>query len=441
MDTDFSGGKKTKKTIQPLNDLTAPKVPDFDTIDEPTASSPEAEQPNISTDVPVVPAPEIEAQNEEDAETSVPNESTESAADTVAKRTSSGFFRLRWTINKRQTIIFAVLSVLLIVGGAGAAYRMQPKGQGGNYTSKKPAYTPKITTVPSILSGLQVDQSVNLRPITGIMIENSEDARPQSGLNQASVVFEAIAEGGITRFLTLFQDTAPSYIGPVRSARPYYVQWCMSFDCALAHAGGSPEALSNIKSWGTKDLDQFANGGSYRRVTDRYAPHNLYTSMDNLNQLEAAKGFTTPSFTPLVRKKATPSKTPDATSIDVNISSAMFNSHYDYDTASNSYKRSQAGAAHMTVDESGTQAQITPKVVVVLVTTYGVASDKHSSYGVTGEGEALVFQDGTVTHGSWHKDDYKSAFSLKNDSGGALTLNPGQTWFVALPSTNQVSYH
>lgn len=119
----------------------------------------------------------------------------------------------------------------------------------------------------------------------------------------------------------------------------------------------------------------------------------------------------------------------------------MYNSHYDYDATTNSYKRSQAGAAHMTVDGNGAQTQITPEVLVVLITSYGVASDRHSSYGVTGSGEALVFQDGAMTHGSWHKDDYKSALSLKNDAGAALTLNPGQAWFVALPSTNQISYH
>jgi len=436
MDTDFSGGKNTKKTIQPLNDLTTPKVPDFDTVplhDEELAIPPEETAERDPAD-----NPQAEDTPNDVASTAVTDETTET--DKKPAKTHK-FLSGRWTISKRWTIVIAVISTVLIVGGGVAVVFTRAGIQGGSYASKKPTYTPKVTTVASTLSGLQVNAEVNTRPVTGVMIENSEDARPQSGLDQASIVFEAIAEGGITRFLALFQDTAPSYIGPVRSARPYYVQWCMSFDCALAHAGGSPEALADIKSWGTKDLDQFANGGSYQRITSRYAPHNLYTSMDNLNKLEASKGFSSPSFTPLVRKKASPSKTPNASTIDVAISGAAFNSHYDYDAATNSYKRSQAGAAHMTIDGSGAQTQITPKVIVALITSYGVASDKHSSYGVTGSGEALVFQDGTVTHGSWHKDDYKSALSLKNDAGAALTLNPGQTWFVALPSTGQITYH
>lgn len=439
MDTDFSGGKKTKKTIQPLNDLSTPKLPDFDSIHNVPTTSIEAQDP----EVPGTPPVEVSTQDvHSDDTTSMSSGATTNYLDsTPRKQSGSGFFSAKWTISKRTTVTLAICSAVLLIGGGVVAFVVQPRGLGGTYVSKRPAYTPKITTVESVLSGLQVEPEVNNRPVTGVIIENSQDARPQSGLDQASVVFEAIAEGGVTRFLALFQDTAPSYIGPVRSARPYYVQWCMSFDCALAHAGGSPEALSNIKSWGTKDLDQFANSKAYRRVTDRYAPHNLYTSTESLNQLEQSKGFSSPSFTSLIRKKDAPSKTPGASSIDVSISSASFNSHYDYDAASNRYLRSQAGAAHMTIDANGTQAQIMPKVLVVLVTSYGIASDKHSNYGVTGTGEALVFQDGVVTHGNWQKDDYASALSLKSDSGEALPLNPGQTWFVALPSTNKITYH
>jgi hypothetical protein len=456
MDTDFSGGRNKKRIIQPLNDISTPKIPSFGTpgehlsTDDIPAAAVAVEMvgaqisPNETKDGTPLAATETAGKAAVMAAVSGPEPAQTAPAPSSAsnsKKPKRGFFLPRWTLSKRWTIVIGAVTATLICGGAAAAYLAQPRTQGGSFASKKPAYTPKVTTVASSLSGLQVDESVNTRPVTGVMIENSQDARPQSGLNQAGIVFEAIAEGGITRFLALFQDTEPSYIGPVRSARPYYVQWCMSFDCALAHAGGSPEALANIKGWSTKDLDQFANGGSYQRVTNRYAPHNLYTSMSNLHQLEAAKGFSTPSFTPLVRKKEAASTAPNASSIDVAISSALYNSHYDYDSATNSYKRSQAGAAHMTVDANGAEAQITPKVIVALITTYGVASDKHSSYGVTGSGEALVFQDGTVTHGAWHKDNYNTALSLTDDAGATLKLNPGQTWFVALPSSGKLSYH
>lgn len=348
------------------------------------------------------------------------------------------FLAFHWSLSKRATILCAAIAVLLIGGATTAAYLAQPRGQGSKSKSTATYTPPKVTTVASNLSGLQVDTSINQRPVIGVMIENSTDARPQSGLDQASIVFEAIAEGGITRFHALFQDNTPDYIGPVRSARPYYVQWCMSFDCALVHAGGSPEALQNIRSWGTKDIDD--NTTTNWRVDSRYAPHNLYTSMPKILEYAGSRGYGAATYTTLARKKDAPSKTPNAASVDINISSALFNSHYDYDAASNSYKRNQAGAAHMVTDKAGAEKQLQPKTVVAMVMSYGVASDKHSQYGTIGSGEAYVFQDGVMTKGTWRKDDIKSALTLTNEADQPLTLNAGQTWFVALSGSDRLTY-
>ena len=296
----------------------------------------------------------------------------------------------------------------------------------------------KPTTVPSNLSGLPVDPSVNLRPVTAVMIENSLDARPQAGLSQAGVVFEAIAEGGITRFLALFQDTAPDNVGPIRSARPYYVQWEMGFDAPYAHVGGSPEALNDIRDWGVKDLDQFHNGGSYHRVSSRAAPHNVYTAISTLNQLETAKGYTTSNFTGFPRKVEAPSKQPTAKAVNLTMSGPLYNVHYDYNPATNSYNRSEGGAPHIDANSNG---QISPKVVVALVMQYGIKSDgKHSDYNVIGSGQAFVFQDGTVTTGQWSKADNASQLSLTDSTGSPLKLNPGQTWITAVSAANRATY-
>jgi hypothetical protein len=104
------------------------------------------------------------------------------------------------------------------------------------------------------------------------MIENSPDARPQSGLQDAGVVVEAIAEGGITRFLTLFQESQPQYIGPVRSLRPYYIDFAAPFQAGIAHVGGSPEALSRVRNGSYRDLDQFFNSAYFSRISARPAP-------------------------------------------------------------------------------------------------------------------------------------------------------------------------
>jgi hypothetical protein len=344
-----------------------------------------------------------------------------------------------WPPTTKELLIMGV--ALILIGGLTSYILAHSSKPIASTTAKKHVkkLPPKPITVPSTLTGLQVDPSVNQRPVTGIMIENSLDARPQSGLADSGVVFEAIAEGGITRFLALYQDTAPEDIGPIRSARPYYVQWLLGFDAGYAHVGGSPEALADIRAWGVRDLDQFGNGGSYHRIASRYAPHNVYTGMSNLNQLETAKGYGTSIYTGFARnKKAAPLKIPTAKTIDLNLSGPVYNVHYDYAATTNSYNRSEGGAAH--TDANGSR-QISPTVVVALIVPYGIASDgRHSEYQTIGSGQTYVFQDGNVTIGTWTKIAEKSQITFADAAGKPLLLNPGQTWLTAVGTADKVSY-
>jgi hypothetical protein len=346
--------------------------------------------------------------------------------------------KLHWPPGKKEWI--TALVVLLLIVGGGAAWAMTHKAKPKPATLKPiPKVTPQTKTVPSTLTGLPVDPSVNQRTVTGIMIENSTDARPQSGLGQAGVVFEAIAEGGITRFLALFQDTAPDNVGPIRSARPYYELWNLGFDAGYAHVGGSPEALADIRAWNVRDLDQFANAGSYHRIAERAAPHNVYTSIAALNQLEVAKGYTTSKYTGFARKpKDTPSKAPNAKTIDISISGPVYGVHYDYDAASNSYKRSEGGAPHI---DANTNTQISPKVVIAMVMPYSIEEDGyHSSYNTIGSGQVFVFQDGIVSTGTWAKSSGYTQFTFTDGAGKPIKLNPGQTWLTAVGSAANVAY-
>ena len=277
------------------------------------------------------------------------------------------------------------------------------------------------------------------------MIENSLDARPQSGLQDAGVVYEAIAEGGITRFLALFQDNQPQYIGPVRSLRPYYIDFAVPFDASIAHVGGSPEALSQIRSGdvGMKDLDQFFNSDYYWRQPTRDAPHNVYTSFEKLDQLNTSKGYIASTVQSWSRKADKALKTPSAKTIDIAISSGDFNSHYDYDAKSNSYVRSEGGVPHLVTlsSDDKNSKQLNPKVVIALVMSYGLEADgKHSEYGVTGSGNLYVFQDGGVTQGTWSKADRASQFVFKDSGGADLKLDAGQTWLTAVSDSGKVTY-
>lgn len=351
-------------------------------------------------------------------------------------------FKWKWPPTQKEWIVstFSVIVCGVIV--AFVLTHIGPKPVAKAAVIKPvPKAAPKPTTVPSTLSGLPVDPSVNQRPVTGVMIENTTDARPQSGLGQAGVVFEAVAEGGITRFLALYQDTAPANLGPVRSARPYYVQWAMGFDAGYAHVGGSPDALADIKSWNTRDLDEFHNAGAYHRISTRIAPHNMYTSTTALNQLEASKGYTSSTFTGFPRKAAAPAKVPTAKSINLTLSGPVYDAHYDYDAATNSYNRSEGGAPQI---DANTNLQISPAVVIAIVVpeTRGALDSSgayYSDYASIGSGAAYVYQDGTVTTGQWTKSSVTSQITFTDAAGKAIKLNPGETWITAVTGANDVA--
>lgn len=346
-------------------------------------------------------------------------------------------------LTKKQKIIIAIVAAVVLIAGGFALWwfvlRSKPQPAEVQQTKQE---APQPTTVQSKLTGLQVDPAVNQRVVTGIMIENSPDARPQSGLKDAGVVFEAIAEGGITRFLAIYQDSQPDYIGPVRSARPYYVRWVLPFNAGYAHVGGSPQALSDIKTLGVRDLDQFANSGAYERVSNRYAPHNVYTSIAKLNSLEAEKGWTTSDFTWVDHKEKAegPASQEGVTAgtINLNISSALYNVTYAYDLNSGKYLRNMGGQPH--IDEKA-NAQITPDVVVALVMDKSLDPDGHHTvYGTTGSGTMYLFQDGGVQQGTWKKDSDSAQLQFIDSGGNPFKLNPGQTWISVVSSPDQVTY-
>ena len=187
---------------------------------------------------------------------------------------------------------------------------------------------PEPVTVPSPLTGVAVSEEAAARPVTAVVIENSPDARPQSSLPDAGVVFEAIAEGGITRYLAFYQESRPSTIGPVRSLRPYFTDWALTFDASIAHVGGSATALAEVGTVGLKSLNQFAYGSSYIRTTDRFAPHNVYTDFDKLDALNSQLGYKTSEFDSFTRKAPKPAAVAKATNITVNISSFTYQSSY-----------------------------------------------------------------------------------------------------------------
>lgn len=343
---------------------------------------------------------------------------------------------------KKKLLIFIPVGIVLLGGIIAAVLLLTHKKPAP--VVKKPApvvqkvEAPKPTTVASKLTGVQVEPALNERGVTAVMIENSMDARPQSGLLDAGIVYEAIAEGGITRFLALYQTEQPTYIGPVRSARPYYINWMLPYNASYMHIGGSAVALQMIRQLGLRDMGENGADNPIQRITSRYAPHNAYTSMEKLDKVRADRGWGNPDFTGLARKADAPSKTPTAISIDFAISSSNFFVHYDYDAALNSYKRSEGGAPH--IDEKSGK-QLEPKVVVALIVPYAIDPDDiHSDYSSIGVGQALIFQDGVMQDVQWSKPQADAPLVLKDAAGTIIPINAGQTWFTALGTVGMATF-
>ena len=333
-------------------------------------------------------------------------------------------------IHRRRSLLIGGLVIIALVSSIWAWQWYTSRPSTPDTTPIAVAKKPK-PIFHSPLTGSAVDEAATKRPVTAIMIENSPEARPHSGLKQAGIVYEAIAEGGITRYAALYQESRPSLIGPVRSLRPYFLDWITPYNASIAHVGGSAKALEEVRNGSHRDIDQFFNDDSYWRADDRYAPHNVYTSFDKLDALNAAKHYSSSTFTGFERTDETASGA-SASHITINFSSTIFNTSYDYDTSSHTYKRSLGGEPHMDREEG----QIAPRVVIALDVSMSLVMEDgwRESIQTNGSGRAVIFQDGTVTEAVWKKDSMSGNLQLLSSSDEPIKLARGQTWIAAVPA-------
>jgi hypothetical protein len=313
------------------------------------------------------------------------------------------------------------------------------------------------------------------RPLA-VMIENHPEARPQSGLSKADIVFEALAEGGVTRFMGVFYcdvQAEDTILAPIRSARTYFVDWASGFNLPMyVHVGGAntpgpADALGQLTDYGwtgANDLNQFSVGyptfvRDYNRVPgkDLATEHTMVTSTEKLWAVADKRGWTNLSPVKTVGKKTTGGEdwkavyTPwtfqdgKATG-SVNTISFQFwdgfdqyGVKWDYDAATNSYKRTMAGEPHLDLNN---QKQITAKNVIILLTDEkGPIDDKkHMLYRTTGTGDALIFQNGEAIKGKWSKKDRTSQLMFKDDKGKDLQFVRGLTWISTVSLKTKVTY-
>lgn len=296
------------------------------------------------------------------------------------------------------------------------------------------------------------------RPL-GIMIENHVDARPQLGLSRADIIYEAVAEGGITRFLSMFYCQQAGDIAPVRSARTYFIDWLSEYNAAYAHVGGAntpgpANALGQIQDYGIMDMDQFGLGfPTYWRGTDKLAPHNVHTTTQKLWDAADQRGFGPndkngkPWDQNFVEWKfkddAALTDRGDQKPIKVPFWSDApdYTVTWQYDKQANIYKRFHGTVAHV---DPLTNEQLSARNIVVQFETERMAGDGypdgHLLYGTIGSGKALIFQDGKVIQGRWIKSSRTARSKYVDSKGAEIQFNRGTIWIQTIPVENSVTF-
>jgi hypothetical protein len=317
-------------------------------------------------------------------------------------------------------------------GDGGAA-----QGTPGAEEPGEPTATPRGGRIDGAASQAQVSDpkwaKPERRPLA-VMVENHPDARPQTGLERADVVYEAPAEFGIPRFLALYVNEEVETLGPVRSARPYYVAWASEYDPVYIHAGGSPQALNWLEQLGMDSVDAIRDPvGGFERTTDRVAPHNLY--MDTAEVRESLKGetrMTGGSWGGLRFGERPTVGTADGARVALTYPTG-YRVAYAYDERSGRYLREMDGKPHL---DRETKEQLGADVVIVQsVRFWEIEGDRYGRLeaGVQDEGSALIFQDGRMIQGRWSKDKRDTPTSYTDAEGRPVTLKEGAVWIQILP--------
>lgn len=289
------------------------------------------------------------------------------------------------------------------------------------------------------INGVLVSESLaKTRPIASV-IENSPEARPQSGLTDADLVYETVAEGGITRFLAVFQSRNPKEIGPVRSARPYFNAIANTWGAAMLHSGGSKAALSELNAGVHKDLydiNEFYFGKYFSRDKIRQAPHNLYTTREKINQLLEDKDQTDWQPISMWQFETVPTDqlVPEITTLTIPFSSPLFEAKYEFDPTTNSYKRSINNQPHT---DRNNDLQISPTNIIVLLTDISPTGDELLTMNIRldGSGPCYLFTAGKFKECRWEYSNDKHIYT--DTDGNPLKLQPGQTWVEIFPRDQQ----
>lgn len=358
-------------------------------------------------------------------------------------------------VKKKKIVITTTLGVgilLLLLGGYYFLSRtvsetLSPLGDliAGKEEEKE------VPSIPNPINGVLLTSSeyktLEERYPIGVMIENLSSTRPQTGLSRADIVYEALTEGEITRFMGIYLSEQSS-LGPIRSARLPFLDWILEYDGGYAHVGGSTEALEAIPSLGVKDMDQsFIGGPTFERINNRglSLEHTMFSTTQKLWDKARDLGyFGLPTFSSWKFKDdVSREERPTTQMLTLKFTgNPSYVVTWNYDPEKNEYARGNGGLPHL---DSGTQEVITAKNIIVqfVKTTFQEVTLGKMGRGMetTGSGEVRIFRDGVSIGGTWKKPTSTSRTIFLDTSGNEIELNRGKIWVEVNPTDAPIEYN
>lgn len=288
------------------------------------------------------------------------------------------------------------------------------------------------------LTGLEIEAEATGR-LFFVSVDNNPDARPHYGVSDADLIYELPAEGGIPRLMLGFYGSSSEKIGPVRSARPYFVNTARGWDAIFVHCGWSPAARSLLQEGVVDYLNEISYSSYFWRANDRYAPHNLFTSTELLNQFILDRELTeTQEIEPLLFRREDDAPRQGANADRIRIKYPWADNYYAYDEEKNAYGRYIGESLY--IDAANGEQLFVSNVIMQRVKSYVTDSAGRLSIDLCEGGEALLFSEGKVISGYWQRDSLDANTEFYDAEGNPFVLAPGLTWIQVCDGDVKVEY-
>ena len=330
-----------------------------------------------------------------------------------------------------RRVLFALAALALLAAGCTKSEEPVVAASPSEIATATESPSPEAPPPVAPLTGEELGEAVD-RPVLAVKIDNASAALPPDGIEDADIVFEEEVEGGLTRFLVLFNSMDPKEIGPVRSGREADADLLPQFKAVLGFSGAENSVKGLLRDAGVAFYEEGEADGAFYRVPDRIAPHNLFAHTKDL--WAQGKDLPVPAEPVFAFDETPPSGGKKVGTISMTYSS-FITAEWFYDKDKESWSREQNGSPHSTAD--GRTVSADNVVVMRVVSRPGSRTDSAGNptveLDVIGKGKATVFRDGQSFKGRWSKASADEPLEFTTRGGDPLPLRPGQTWIEILP--------